>query len=195
MAARNEAIEANRIVMMEQLKIQSWLQGQAIFKAYIEYLQDKQASPEEIEKLQEMAATQGFGAGGKIGEYSMNIIAILLFIVLIGSMWLFPTATPALGITLLLFILAIATSSIFKKHEQAENPRPKIAKDILILVITLLLILFLGGLVGMYANYYASPRFGVIAGFVSAIAASFAVGYLVKKGLEMVVRFASARVV
>jgi len=77
---------------------------------------------------------------------------------------------------MLLFSLAIAISSIFKKHKQAENPRPKIAKDILILVITLLLIIFLGGLAGIFANQYANPR------FVSAIAASLAVGYLVKMG-------------
>ena len=120
----------------------------------------------------------------------LPVIAITLLLATILSMWLYPSATPALGITLLLFSLAIAISSIFKKHSQAENPRPKIARDVLILVITLLLILFLGGLVGMYANYYASPRFGVVAGFVSAIAASFMLalslskgGYLVNRGV------------
>jgi hypothetical protein len=81
------------------------------------------------------------------------------------------------------FSLSMAVSSIFKKHGQAENPRPKIAKDVFILIITLLLIIFLGGLAGMYANYYASPRFGVVAGFISAIGASFAVGYLVNRGV------------
>jgi len=109
----------------------------------------------------------------------MNILALLLFIALIGSIWLLPSATPMLGIAMLLFVI----SSIFKKHKQAENPRSKIAKDVLILVITFLLITFLGGLTGMFANYYASLRFGAVVGFVSAIAASFVVGYFVRRGM------------
>lgn len=111
------------------------------------------------------------------------ILSLLLFIALIGSMWLLPSATPAFGISFLLFSLAIAVSSVFKKHKQVENPRSKIAKDILILVLTLLLIIFLGGLAGIFANYYASLRFGAVVGFVAAMAASFAVGYFVKKGV------------
>ena len=113
----------------------------------------------------------------------MNMIALLLFVALIISMWLLPSTTPVFGIAMLLFSLAIAISSIFKKHKQAENPRSKIAKDVLILVITLLLITFLGGLTGMFANYYASLRFGAVVGFVSAIAASFVVGYFVRRGM------------
>jgi hypothetical protein len=113
----------------------------------------------------------------------MNTIAFLLFTTLIGSMWLLPSATPILGIGMLLFSLAIAISSIFKKHKQTENSHSKIAKDVLILVTTLLLIIFLGGLAGMFANYYASPRFGAVVGFVSAIAVSFVVGYWVRWGI------------
>jgi O-antigen/teichoic acid export membrane protein len=113
----------------------------------------------------------------------MNILALLLFLVFIGSIWLYPPATPVLGIAFLLFSLAMAISSIFKKHKQAENPRAKIARDVLILVITLLLIIFLSGLAGMFANQYASPRFGAVAGFVFAILASFAVGYAVRWGV------------
>jgi hypothetical protein len=93
-----------------------------------------------------------------------------------------------LGIVFLLFSLAIAISSIFKKHKQAENPRLKIAKDVLMLVITLLFIIFLGGLTGMFANYYASLRFGAVWGIVSALAASFVVGYLVRWGVRQVSR-------
>ncbi len=113
----------------------------------------------------------------------MKIVVLLLFIILISSMWQFPSATPAFGIACLLFSLAVAISSIFKKHEQSENPRPKIVKDVLILVIILLLILVLGGLLGIYANHYVSTRFGVFVGVISAMGASFAVGYLVNKGV------------
>ena len=118
----------------------------------------------------------------------MNIITLLLFVTFIASMRLLPSVTPVLGIVLLLFSLAMAISSIFKKHKTSENPHLKIAKDILILVTTLLLIIFLGGLAGLFANQYTNPRFGAVVGFVSAIAASFAVGYFVKKGMGKLVR-------
>jgi hypothetical protein len=113
----------------------------------------------------------------------MNIIVLLLFIALIGSLWFYPSITPVLGVILLLLSLAMAISSIFKKHKRAESPRSKIAKDVLIFVVTFLLIIFLGGLAGIFANYYASLRFGAVVGFVSAIAASFVVGYLVRWGI------------
>jgi hypothetical protein len=59
--AQNAAIEANRIAMQEQLRIQNWLQGQAILNAQIEQLESQGASPEDIEALREQGATQGFG--------------------------------------------------------------------------------------------------------------------------------------
>jgi len=113
------------------------------------------------------------------------LTTIFLSIVTIGSIWLFSSATSALGIAFLLFSFAVAITTIFEKHKQAENPRPKITKDVLVLVISFLLILFFGGLVGMFANTYVNPRFGGIAGFVAAIAASFVIGYFVKKGMGM----------
>jgi hypothetical protein len=118
----------------------------------------------------------------------MNMLVPIFLIILIGTMWQFPFASPILSIILVLFTLAIAISSIFKKHNQTENPRLKIAKDVLMLVFTLLLIIFLGGLAGMFANQYASPRFGAVGGFVSAILASFAVGYAVRWGMGQVGR-------
>jgi len=35
----------------------------------------------------------------------------------------------------------------------------------------------------MFANYYASLRFGAVVGAISAIAASFVVGYFVRRGV------------
>jgi len=60
---------------------------------------------------------------------------------------------------------------------------PKIAKDALVLILTLLVIAFRSRIVAMLVNSYISLSFGVVAGFVCAIAASFAVGYLVKEGM------------
>lgn len=113
----------------------------------------------------------------------MNKIAPLFFIILIGSMWKFPSAAPALSIVFLLFSLAMAISSIFKKHKISENPRPKVAREVLLLIITLLLIIFFGGLAGLITNYYISPYFGTMIGFLAAIIASFLVGYLIRKGM------------
>ena len=97
-----------------------------------------------------------------------------------------PSFAPILGILSLLFSLTIAISSIIKKHNSAENPRLMVARDILILMITLLLILCVGSLAGLFANYYVSIHFGTIAGFVSAIVVSFSVGYVIKIGIGAV---------
>jgi hypothetical protein len=89
---------------------------------------------------------------------------------------------------ILLFSLAIAVRYIFERHKYSENPRPKIAKDILMLVFTLFLVIFLGGLAGMFANQYANLRFGAVWGVISALVASFVVGYLVRWGVGQVSR-------
>lgn len=111
------------------------------------------------------------------------LITILLFVFFIFSIWEFPAATPVLGILLLLAGLAISIFAIFEKHKESESPRVKIARDVSILVITLLLIIFFGGLAALFANYYVTLRFGTMIGFLAAIAASFLVGYLIRKGM------------
>jgi len=110
------------------------------------------------------------------------LIALFLLVAIIISSWQSPSLAGIFSIILLLFTLAIAISSIFEKHKYTENPPQKIVKDVVIFVLTLLLIIFLGGLAGMFANQYANPRFGAVVGFVTAMAASLAVGYLVKMG-------------
>jgi|GEM_PF-6741393 hypothetical protein len=47
--------------MQEQLRIQNWLQGQAILNAQIEHLESQGASAEQIAELREQGATQGLG--------------------------------------------------------------------------------------------------------------------------------------
>ncbi|HXF90737.1 MAG TPA: hypothetical protein VNJ29_02270 [Candidatus Nitrosotenuis sp.] len=61
MEAKNAAIEANRIAMIEQLKIRNWLAGQATLEAWIEQLESQKASEEDINKLKEDAKTEGLG--------------------------------------------------------------------------------------------------------------------------------------
>lgn len=112
---------------------------------------------------------------------SFTLFPLFLIVLLLISFWKFPAATPILGILLLLAGLAISIFGIFEKHKESENPRVKIAKDVSILVITLLLIIFFGGLAALFTNYYIAMRFGTIVGFVAAIVTSFIVGYVVKK--------------
>ena len=111
-------------------------------------------------------------------------VALIIFLLFtIFSLWLYPTATPVLGLASLLFSLAISICAIFEKHKGTENPRPKIAKDTLMLVFTVLLVIFLGGIAAMLANFHVSPSFGAVAGIISAITASFAMGYFIKNGV------------
>ena len=115
---------------------------------------------------------------------SKILIITLLFL------WSFSNFSPILGMATLIFSLALGLYTIFEKHKQTKNSRINIAKDVLIFITIFLLISFLGGLAGLFANHYASPRFGAVAGFVSAIAASFTLalslskgGYLVNRGV------------
>ena len=119
----------------------------------------------------------------------MKFIALLLFVAMLLSIGLFSSLTSALCVLFIFISLAISVSSILKKHKNAENPYRKITKDILILFITLLLVTALGGIAGMYANQYVSLQFGIIAGILSALVASFAVGYLVRWGMGMVAKY------
>lgn len=109
--------------------------------------------------------------------------SILLMIVTLITLWFYPSATPALGTVSLLSSLAMAIHAIFEKHKKTEKPRPKIAKDILVLILTILLIAFLGGIAVMLANTYVSLSFGAVVGLVSALGVSFTIGYAIKKGM------------
>ena len=106
---------------------------------------------------------------------------LLLLIATFLSLWLYPPSTLVLAVITLLFSLGTAIYSIFDKHKGSENSKTKIAREMLILMVTLLLIVFLGGLAGLFANSYISPRFGTTIGVLSALVTSFIVGYVVNK--------------
>jgi small-conductance mechanosensitive channel len=108
-------------------------------------------------------------------------ILALFFVLILISAWKFPAWTPVFGIAFLVLSLALAMYGIFERHRGGESARRKIAWDVLVLILTILLVAFLGGLAGLFANHYVSLRFGVTVGFVSALAVGFTVGYLVKK--------------
>jgi MFS family permease len=106
-----------------------------------------------------------------------------LFVMMLISLVVYPAVAPILGITILLLSLAIGIYTIFKKHKESKNPRLKIVKDTFILICTIVLISFLGGVAGLFTNFYVGNMFGAMAGFISAMLAGIVVGYLVRNGI------------
>ncbi|MBI2332765.1 MAG: hypothetical protein HYU84_11515 [Chloroflexi bacterium] len=114
-------------------------------------------------------------------------MSILLLVASLVSLWLSPSISPTLGMVSLLLSLALSTYAIYDKHKGTENARPKILNEVGVMVLTLVIILFLGGIVAMLANYQVGMRWGEVAGLLSAIGASFLMGYLVRKGIMRLV--------
>ena len=110
-------------------------------------------------------------------------LPVLLLAATLGALLIYPIITPMLGMITLLFSLALSTYTIYAKHKGTSNARLKILKEVGVMALTFVIILFLGGIAAMLANYQVGMRRGAIAGLVSAIAASFGVGYLVRKGV------------
>ena len=108
---------------------------------------------------------------------------ILLLLATLLSLWLFPSATSVLGLASLLFSLALSIHTIIQTHKGTENARPKILKEVGVMVLTLIIVIFLGGIAVMLANTYVSPSFGAVVGLVSALGVSLVIGYAVKKGI------------
>lgn len=122
-------------------------------------------------------------------KYLPLLSGFLLFATLF-SLWLYPSATSALGITFLLLTLLKSISSAIEKHKTSENPRQKIIREVARMLLTLMLVLVLGGVVGLLAGKYAGAYvevrwqgFGMAAGLASAIIVSFAIGYMVRWGV------------
>jgi hypothetical protein len=122
-------------------------------------------------------------------QYSILLSATFL-LAIFTSLWLFPSAIPALGV--ICFLLAFVTGAAFiiEKHKGHELMSRKVTRDILILTITLLLAVLLGGMVSQsaenVAGAYVEVRWaggGMAAAFIAAILASFAVGYAVRWGM------------
>jgi peptidoglycan/LPS O-acetylase OafA/YrhL len=116
----------------------------------------------------------------------LYIILVVLFCFGIIASFLYPAYTNIFGISIILLSLAFALYAIFQKHKASQNPRFKIGKDTLILILTILLISFLGGISGLLTNFYISNLFGTVAGFICAILLSFVIGYWARKGIEKV---------
>jgi membrane associated rhomboid family serine protease len=64
-----------------------------------------------------------------------------------------------------------------------HSSRIKITKDVLIFIATFLLVSFLGGVAGLFTNFYMNNLFEAVVGSICAILLSFVIGYLVRKGI------------
>ncbi len=118
----------------------------------------------------------------------MKHFNLALVLITIIAIWVIPTYAYILVILSLLLSLALSTYTIYTKHAGTEHARANILKEAGVMVITLVIVLFLGGIASMLANAQVGIRWGTVAGLVSAIAASFVVGYLVRVGMGRVIR-------
>lgn len=84
----------------------------------------------------------------KVNEPMMRYLSLFIFLLLIASLisiWLSPPASSALGIVSLLSSPALSTYAIYEKHKRTDHARAKIIKDMGVMALTLVIILFLGG--------------------------------------------------
>jgi len=122
-------------------------------------------------------------------KYLPLISGFLLFATLL-SLWILPSATPTLGIAILLFTVAVSVLSVFEKYKGSPVSRSKIIREVMKTLLIILIIVGVGGIAGLlagrFAGAYVESRWsgmGITAGFVSAIITGFVVGYLVRWGM------------
>ena len=113
----------------------------------------------------------------------LPVVSILLLGVTLLSFVLYLTISPILVMLSSLLTLSLSTYAIYTKHAGTEHARAKILKEVGVMALTLVIVIFLGGIASMLANAQVSVRWGEVAGFLSAIGASFGVGYLVRAGV------------
>jgi uncharacterized membrane protein YedE/YeeE len=121
-----------------------------------------------------------------INKYKVFIFLILIFTVFWSALYS-PSTMPIFVIAALLFSLGISIHFILEKHKGVENQRQKITRDILILIVMFTSVILIGGWAGLWAGQQAEGRFGAAVGVMAALAVSFALGYLVRKGMRKLI--------
>ncbi len=126
----------------------------------------------------------------------MKFIPFLLILVLILSVWFLPSATPALGIALIVVSLAIAVFSILIKHRtaylQGRLTRTAFVRNTGLDVLGILLAMALAVLLGLYLA-------GIVTRMISndstRLIAGIAVCLLVGSGVGLFVNWTWRRLV
>lgn len=117
----------------------------------------------------------------------MSILFLPLFVIVL---WQFPFATPILGITFLLFSLALAISSVFKKHRDAYHQgkitRGVFMRNVFLEIFCILFTMTLAGLLGRYIAEVATAQITndiarLIAGILIGLLAGVCIAILVKR--------------
>ena len=99
----------------------------------------------------------------------MKWINLTLFLITLVPVWDMQ-ALAYIFVAISLFLsLALSNYSIYDKHKGAEHARAKTFKEVGVMVLTLVLISFLGGIVALLANAQVRVRWGEVAGLVSAL--------------------------
>lgn len=110
---------------------------------------------------------------------ALCLISAILIIIISPFAYLFVIIS-------ILFSLAISIYTVYIKYVGSENAGAKTIKEAGTMVFTLIAVIFLGGIAGMLTNFQVGMRWGEVAGLISAIATSFVVGYLVRKGMGVI---------
>lgn len=126
----------------------------------------------------------------------MKFIPFLLLLVLLLSMWLLPSATPALGMTLIVIALAMAFFAILMKHRtayrQGKITRAAFVRSTFLDVLGILLAVALADLLSRYVVGIVT---GPIDHDLARLIAGILVGLLMGMGVGLVVNRAWGRLV
>ena len=118
------------------------------------------------------------------------MIVFLFFIVMVISMWFFPSAISIIGIACLLLSLAAAFSSIFKKqreaYRQGKITRAVFMRNVLFEIFGILLAMTFAGLLGRYIAEFVTGQIGndltkLITGILIGLLAGMGVGIIMKR--------------
>jgi len=123
-------------------------------------------------------------------ERHVTLKSILFLTLFVITLWQFPFAITVLSITFLLFGLAAAISSIFKKHRDAycqdKITRGVFIRNVFLEIFGILLAMTLAGLLGKYLAQMATEPINneltkLITAIVIGLLAGMGVGVLVNR--------------
>ncbi len=118
-------------------------------------------------------------------QKSLPTISVALLVVLIASLFIYPSISGWLGIILLIFGLGMALVFTFQKHigsyKQGEITRLKFTRNILLDILGLLLTIAAASYVGGMAGTRLGASFGMAAGLIAGIGSAFVVAWGVRK--------------
>lgn len=120
----------------------------------------------------------------------IKLLPILIMVVTLLLLWKIPVATPILAIAIVIFSLATAILTVFKKNRKAylqgKITRGVFARNILVEILGILLAMTLAGLLGRYLAQLAIAKITnelikLIASIVIGSLAGMGVGFAMKR--------------